>query len=163
MDWTDGQWQKYSSDVIVLSDHSDVYKRQGYNSIPNCYALLDMEAMNETGISVLQNYPGLNLRGKGIMIGFLDTGIDYENEIFRNIDGSSRITAIWDQTDQNGQPPDTFTYGSEYTNNQINQALKSDNPKEIVPVLSLIHIYSTYRGRDDTSEKSIRRSCESGK
>ena len=106
----------------------------GYNSIPNCYALLDMEAMNETGISVLQNYPGLNLRGKGIMIGFLDTGIDYENEIFRNIDGSSRITAIWDQTDQNGQPPDTFTYGSEYTNNQINQALKSDNPKEIVPV-----------------------------
>ena len=106
----------------------------GYNSIPNCYALLDMEAMNETGISALQNYPGLNLRGKGIMIGFLDTGIDYENEIFRNIDGSSRITAIWDQTDQNGQPPDTFTYGSEYTNNQINQALKSDNPKEIVPV-----------------------------
>ena len=106
----------------------------GYNSIPNCYALLDMEAMNETGISVLQNYPGLNLRGKGIMIGFLDTGIDYENEIFRNIDGSSRITAIWDQTDQNGQPPDTFTYGSEYTNDQINQALKSDNPKEIVPV-----------------------------
>ena len=106
----------------------------GYNSIPNCYALLDMEAMNETGISVLQNYPGLNLRGKGIMIGFLDTGIDYENTIFRNIDGSSRITAIWDQTDQNGQPPDTFTYGSEYTNNQINQALKSDNPKEIVPV-----------------------------
>lgn len=93
-----------------------------------------LEAMNETGISVLQNYPGLNLRGKGIMIGFLDTGIDYENEIFRNIDGSSRITAIWDQTDQNGQPPDTFTYGSEYTNNQINQALKSDNPKEIVPV-----------------------------
>ena len=89
--------------------------------------------MNETGISVLQNYPGLNLRGKGIMIGFLDTGIDYENEIFRNIDGSSRITAICNRT-QNGQPPDTFTYGSEYTNNQINQALKSDNPKEIVPV-----------------------------
>ena len=27
----------------------------GYNSIPNCYALLDMEAMNETGIRVLQN------------------------------------------------------------------------------------------------------------
>lgn len=36
----------------------------GYNSIPNCYALLDMEAMNETGISVLQNYPGLNLLRK---------------------------------------------------------------------------------------------------
>ena len=70
----------------------------GYNSIPNCYALLDMEAMNETGISVLQNYPGLNLRGKGIMIGFLDTGIDYENEIFRNIDGSSRIN--WRYRDQ---------------------------------------------------------------
>ena len=106
---------------------------RGYNSIPNCYALLDMEAMNQAGISVLQNYPGLNLRGKGIMIGFLDTGIDYENVIFRNIDGSSRITAIWDQTDQNGRPPDTFSYGSEYTKEQINQALRSDEPQSIVP------------------------------
>ena len=106
---------------------------RGYNSIPNCYALLDMEAMNQAGISVLQNYPGLNLRGKGIMIGVLDTGIDYENVIFRNIDGSSRITAIWDQTDQNGRPPDTFSYGSEYTKEQINQALRSDEPQSIVP------------------------------
>lgn len=106
---------------------------RGYNSIPNCYALLDMEAMNQAGISVLQNYPGLNLRGKGIMIGVLDTGIDYENVIFRNIDGSSRIMAIWDQTDQNGRPPDTFSYGSEYTKEQINQALRSDEPQSIVP------------------------------
>ena len=106
---------------------------RGYNSIPNCYALLDMEAMNQAGISVLQNYPGLNLRGKGIMIGVLDTGIDYENVIFRNIDGSSRIMAIWDQTDQNGRPPDTFSYGSEYTKEQINQALRNDEPQSIVP------------------------------
>ena len=115
-----------------LVDKISIAER-GYNSIPNCYALLDMEAMEETGIRTLQNYPGLNLSGKGIMIGFLDTGIDYENAIFRNVDGSSRITAIWDQTDQSGRSPDGFTYGSEYTRENINEALRNEKPQQIVP------------------------------
>ena len=36
----------------------------GYNSIPNCYTLLDMEAMNETGISVLQKLSRTESSGK---------------------------------------------------------------------------------------------------
>ncbi|MGN1266883.1 MAG: peptidase, partial [Dorea sp.] len=40
----------------------------GYNGIPNCYALLDIRAMNQSGISALQNYPTLQLPGEGIMI-----------------------------------------------------------------------------------------------
>ena len=64
-------------------------ERYGYNVIPNCYALLDMSALNESGISALQNYPTLQLKGSGIMIGFIDTGIDYESAVFRNMDGST--------------------------------------------------------------------------
>lgn len=45
-----------------------------YNSIPNCYQLMDLEAMDEAGISVVQSYPTLNLMGSGIMVGILDTG-----------------------------------------------------------------------------------------
>ncbi len=105
----------------------------GYNGIPNCYTLLDTEAMSQTGISAVQNYPTLQLSGDGILIGFLDTGIDYENEIFRNLDGGTKIAAIWDQTIQNGVSPKGFDYGSEYTREQINEALRAEEPMQIVP------------------------------
>lgn len=104
----------------------------GYNGIPNCYALLDTGAMNESGISALQNYPSLQLQGEGIMIGMIDTGIDYTNPIFQNFVGT-RIAAIWDQTIQTGNAPAGFDYGSEYPAELINDALKSETPKDIVP------------------------------
>ena len=45
----------------------------------------------------------------------------------------TRIAAIWDQTIQSGTPPDGFDYGSEYTNDQINEALQQVNSETIVP------------------------------
>ncbi len=104
-----------------------------YNSIPNCYQLMDLQAMDDEGISVVQSYPTLNLQGNGVMVGILDTGIDYRNPLFRNIDGSTRIAGIWDQTIQDGTLPDGLDYGSEYTEEMINEALRSENPLEIVP------------------------------
>lgn len=104
-----------------------------YNSIPNCYELLDLEAMDDAGIRMVQTYPTLNLMGSGIMIGILDTGIDYRNPLFQNIDGSTRIAGIWDQTIQDGTMPEELDYGSEYTEEMINEALRSENPLEIVP------------------------------
>ena len=59
--------------------------------------------------------------------------MDYTNPIFRNEDGSSRILAIWDQTIQTGTLPTGFQYGSEYTREQINSALESEDPYSIVP------------------------------
>lgn len=108
-------------------------ERYGYNSIPGCYALIDTDALNTAGISAVQNYPALQLLGDGIMIGFVDTGIDYQNPIFRNGDGSTRIAGIWDQTIQSGTLPPGFTYGSEYTAENINEALRSEEPYSIVP------------------------------
>ena len=64
----------------------------GYHSIPNCYAPLDMDAVNTAGISAVQNFPTLMTMGEGIMIGFVDTGIDYTNPVFRSLDGS---TGFW--------------------------------------------------------------------
>ncbi len=104
-----------------------------YNSVPKCYTLLDMQAMDQAGILQVQNYPTLDLQGSGVLIGFVDTGIDYQNPIFRNLDGSSRIVGIWDQTIQDGEPPEGMQYGIEYTEEMINEALRSDNPLEIVP------------------------------
>lgn len=41
--------------------------------------------------------------------------------------------SIWDQTIQEGNPPDGFFYGTEYTSEDINRALASENPFETVP------------------------------
>lgn len=114
------------ADPITLSRYS-------YNSIPKCYAPLSMETLNQTGILPVQNYPTLQLKGDGVLIGFLDSGIDYSNDIFRNLDGTTRIAAIWDQTVQTGAPPEGFSYGSEFKRETINEALSSESPLELVP------------------------------
>lgn len=39
-----------------------------------------------------------NLTGKGVLVAFLDSGIDYAHPDFRNADGTTRILNLWDQT-----------------------------------------------------------------
>ncbi len=104
-----------------------------YNTIPNCYSLLDLNIMNDAGILPIQNFPTLQLQGNGVLMGFIDTGIDYQNDVFKTLDGRTRIEAIWDQSIQTGAPPDGFLYGSEYRRTIINEALKSETPFEVVP------------------------------
>ncbi len=109
------------------------FERYSYNAIPKCYTLIDTDAMTQAGILQVQNYPTLNLQGSGVMIGFIDTGIDYQNPVFRNLDGSTRIAGIWDQTIQEGTPPRGLLYGTEYRSERIDEALRSENPLQIVP------------------------------
>ena len=107
-------------------------ERYTYNEIPNCYTLLSTETLQQAGILQVQNYPGLELMGNGVMVGFIDTGIDYTSPRFRNLDGTTRIAGLWDQTIQEGSAPDGFYYGTEYTSEQINEALRSANPETFV-------------------------------
>jgi subtilisin family serine protease len=109
------------------------FDRYPYNSVPKCFTLIDVEAMEQAGILAVQNYPTLSLQGSGVLIGFVDTGIDYQNPIFRNLDGSSRVVGLWDQTIQEGTPPNGFSYGTEYRKAQIDEALRSDPPLSVVP------------------------------
>ena len=108
-------------------------ERFSYNAIPQCFTLLDMDALNQAGISQRAISESLQLMGENIMIGFIDTGIDYQNPIFLNLDGTTRIAGIWDQTIQEGTPPQGLGYGSAYTEDRINEALTAENPLEVVP------------------------------
>lgn len=104
-----------------------------YFSIPKCYSLLSMQALNQAGILPIQNHSTIQLSGKQVMIGFLDTGIDYQNPVFQHLDKTTRIAGIWDQTIQSGTPPESFDYGSHYTPDMINEALASEDPYSLVP------------------------------
>ncbi|MHC1750396.1 MAG: S8 family peptidase [Cellulosilyticaceae bacterium] len=101
--------------------------------IPHVYGLTNnSDVLEQSGIASLHNSFLGELRGKGILVGFVDTGIDYTHPVFRYADGTSRITRIWDQTIE-GSPPEPFGFGTEYTTEEINIALASPDPYNIVP------------------------------
>lgn len=105
----------------------------GYYNIPKLYTLLDSVSLEASGILRVHNQPLLGYRGEDIIIGFLDTGINYTDPIFQKKDGRTRIVGIWDQTDQSGTPPVDQLYGSAYTEADINEALSLDDPFSRVP------------------------------
>lgn len=79
--------------------------------------------------------PPLSLDGRGILVGIVDSGIDYRHPDFIKEDGTTRILRLWDQSVE-GNPPQGYALGSEYGSEQIDQALKASDQREayrIVP------------------------------
>lgn len=121
------------------------YTSYTYSAVPKLYSLLDVTSMDAAGITPAGELPVLNNQGSGVIVGFVDTGINYTDSLFRNVDGSTRIIGIWDQTNNSdnsnnienktAKPFSAFSalYGTQYTAEEINLALNSDNPASIVP------------------------------
>jgi subtilisin family serine protease len=63
--------------------------------------------------------------GKNVIVGVIDSGIDFRHRDFRNGDGTTRVIGIWDQraTGASGAPPAGYTYGGECTPAMINAAI----------------------------------------
>ncbi len=116
----------------VPSDPS-VISFVNYSSIPSLFMLQNITSLEVSGIIQAQTQTTLSLTGRGVLIGFIDTGINYQNPVFLDSLGQTRIEAIWDQEIQTGKPPFAFPYGSEYRKEDINRALASDDPYSIVP------------------------------
>lgn len=79
-------------------------------------------------VNAVQNQ-GLRLRGKGVLIACIDSGVDYAHPDFRKEDGTTRILRLWDQTIP-GNPPVGYQIGTEYTEEEINRALAAPTVKE---------------------------------
>lgn len=99
---------------------------------PLVLGLLDRTDLEAAGIIQVHEQPFLDLRGSGVIVGIVDTGIDYTNKAFIYEDGTSKIKFLYDQSIIS-TPPEGYFIGTEYTNEQINQALKVENPYDIVP------------------------------
>lgn len=83
-------------------------------------------------IRAVQDPKVYGLSGEGVLVGVIDSGIDYTHPDFRNEDGTTRIVSLWDQT-IDGIPPAGFSAGAEYSREQIDNALRSPVPLEIIP------------------------------
>ena len=76
-----------------------------------------------------------SLTGKGVLVGLIDSGIDYAHPDFRKPDGSSRIVALWDQTvlsetTDGSTPPEHYPLGTLFTQETINRALQATTAQE---------------------------------
>lgn len=109
------------------------YSQVFYDSVPKLFALQDSSALTEAGITQVRQ-SALGLTGAGVLVGIIDTGIDYTHPAFLDTGGRTRIAAIWDQTIEDGPMPRYFSYGSEYRQEQINEALRDPERRlSIVP------------------------------
>lgn len=118
--------EKYEADSCSLE--------QGpYATLPKLFSLTSTISIEKSGMADVQRDPNFSLFGQGVIVGIVDTGIDYQHPSFINNDRTTRILSIWDQTVQEGSPPQGFTFGTEYSKNYINNALISRNPLSVVP------------------------------
>lgn len=80
-----------------------------------------VDSVQVSGIPLLRERFGINLTGRGVLVGIADSGIDIFHAAFRNRDGSTRIAALWDQATR------------EYTKEEIDGFL-SENSGQPVPL-----------------------------
>jgi subtilisin family serine protease len=76
------------------------------------------------GISPLDK----SYKGKGVIIGIIDDGIDFTHPDFYAADGKCRIKYLWNMDNPGTTPPVGYNYGREYTGAELeNYALKIKN------------------------------------
>ncbi|EDT27200.1 S8 family serine peptidase [Clostridium perfringens] len=112
--------------IIKVSDLNRIIELEGlqYIELPKILYTSAYDSNRASCIpSVWNNY---NLTGEGILVGFLDTGIDYTHNAFKDDEGNTRIEYIYD-----------LENGVVYDKNKINEALKSEDPFSIVPEIDL--------------------------
>lgn len=85
-----------------------------------------VNANEEIGVNFFKNNPDLSLSGRGVLIAIISSGIDYLHPDFIYEDGTSKILYLWDQTKE-GNPPDGYYIGTEYTREQINEAIANND------------------------------------
>jgi hypothetical protein len=63
-------------------------------------------------------------KGSGVIVGFIDTGIDFRHQDFRTTNNRTRVLHLWDQTlSNNGFTPAAYGYGRNWDSTQINNTL----------------------------------------
>ncbi len=104
---------------------------------PKILTLSYQESVRSSCVPEVQRVGRYNLTGEGVAVAIIDSGIEYTHPDFINEEGTSRILCMWDQTGE-GNPPQGFTSGAEYTNEQINAALSSNDPYSLVPEVDIM-------------------------
>lgn len=124
--------------AIITIDRDRIPELYSFPQIENIELpkLLSFEQSNTlvtTCVKNVQSSPLWDLRGQGVLVAVIDSGLDYQHPDFRNEDGTSRVRYVWDQTATSGHPPKGFVSGAEYDKTELDAALASSDPLRMVP------------------------------
>lgn len=131
----------FEDTLEVISLINSYFKGNNFEVIyvvpPDIYTLQQVSAIQASNVGMLQTDLALNLTGKGVVVGIIDTGIDYLSNEFKDSNGNTRINSILDQSLGLSKVNNNLILGSIYNKEQINEAIKArDNgrdPYSIVP------------------------------
>ncbi|MBN9647450.1 S8 family serine peptidase [Terrisporobacter glycolicus] len=128
-----GNYQDINSEqtfknVLAISSIDRMLNLVRYNSLSIISQGISngVTANEEIGVNFFKNNPNISLSGKGVLIGLIDTGIDYLHPDFIYDDNTTKIVSLWDQS-KDGKPPEGFFIGSEYTREDINNAILNND------------------------------------
>ncbi|HSQ87591.1 S8 family peptidase [Romboutsia sp.] len=125
----------YNYAIIIADSEEKINSLLNYSEIeyiekPFILDTQDVQSFSSTGITRFKQRNGLT--GKGVILGVIDSGIDYSLPVFKDTNGNSKILYYWDQSIE-GNPPEGFQEGTLYTNEDINKAIKGENQIPISP------------------------------
>lgn len=128
--------EKYAVIEIALEKAVNLlnYPEVEYMETPKNYVYNIEASMRAACITPVQSPDSYGLTGKGVLLGIVDSGILYQHPDFRNLDGTTRIAYLWDQSIE-GNPPEGYNRGTEYTREQINEALKQPTRSEQLAIV----------------------------
>ena len=110
------------------------YTEVEYMEVPKRAVYTATGSMIASCITVVQNNSPYRLTGEGVLLAIIDSGINYLHPDFRNEDGTTRIAYLWDQN-ISGNPPEGFVVGTQYTREQINEALSTGNRQQALTIV----------------------------
>ncbi len=90
---------------------------------------LNDRARRDVGIDNASGQRVVGQTGAGVVVGIIDTGIDFRHGDFRKADGTTRIKALLDMSDSRQDftlPGGSTTFGHAYSEADINAALAGD-------------------------------------
>lgn len=104
-------------DIIYIEKPKRLYFAVDVSLRASCISAVRSGLIAGTGV---EN----GLYGKGVLIGLVDSGIDYRHAWFQTETGESKIYSLWDQTVA-GTPPEGFLNGNEYTKEELTNAIRT--------------------------------------
>ncbi len=122
-----------SIDVAALTNLEQVAELEFAEASIRVQLFLDRSVPEIRADQVHSGPPGW--RGSNVVVGIVDSGIDFTHSNFRDASSGTRIKRVWDQnlTPQAGESnPSGYSYGVEYDDADINTALADANPFSVV-------------------------------
>lgn len=125
-------------DVLAVRRHPNVRSLKASRPLqpePDALWEVDVPPGTELPVHVVpgddRRPPGLTATGRGVLAGFVDTGLDVDHPSLKDPGGRTRVVALWDQREGGtGPAPAPYGYGRVHDRQAIDAALRTPEPYE---------------------------------